>query len=170
MTSTQKTDLSPEPGSDGNTNQIKIFTEKARALCASREYCISDIKSRLETWGVHTSDTQEAIIEILISEKFLDEQRYASAFARDRLRYNKWGKIKIEWSLKMKGVAGECITEAMAGIDDDEYREIAERLIQSLAKSKKAENKQLLKAKILKSMQAKGFEYSVTGDIVRRYI
>jgi regulatory protein len=170
MTSIQKTDLSPEPGSDGNDNRIKIYTDKARALCASREYCISDIRSRLETWGVHNSDTQEAIIETLIGEKFLDEQRYASAFARDRLRYNKWGKIKIEWSLKMKNVAGDCITEALAGIDEDEYREIAERLIQSLVKSKKAENKQLLKAKILKSMQSKGFEYSVTGEIVKRFV
>lgn len=170
MTSIQKTDLSPEPGSDGNDNRNKIYTDKARALCASREYCISDIRSRLETWGVHNADTQEAIIETLISEKFLDEQRYASAFARDRLRYNKWGKIKIEWSLKMKGVAGECITEAIAGIDEDEYREIAERLIQSLVKSKKAENRQLLKAKILKSMQAKGFEYGVTGEIVKKLL
>jgi regulatory protein len=170
MTSTQKTDLSPEQGSDGNDNKIKIFTEKARAICASREYCISDIRSRLETWGVHNRDSVEEIIATLISEKFIDEQRYASAFARDRLRYNKWGKIKIEWSLRMKGVAGECITEAIAGIDEDEYRDTAERLIQALVKSKKAENRQLLKAKILKSMQAKGFEYGVTGDIVKRYV
>jgi regulatory protein len=170
MTSIRKTDLSAEPGSDGNDNPIKIFTEKARALCASREYCISDIKSRLETWGVHDSDSQDKIIETLIKEKFLDEQRYASAFARDRLRYNKWGKIKIEWNLKMKGVAGDCINDAIAGIDEGEYNEIADRLIQSLVKSKKAENRQLLKAKILKSMQAKGFEYSVTGAIVRKYL
>ena len=170
MTSTQKTDLSPEPGSDGNDNKIKIFTEKARSICASREYCISDIKSRLEAWGVHNRDSVEEVIATLISEKFIDEQRYASAFARDRLRYNKWGKIKIEWSLRMKGVAGECITEAVAGIDEDEYRDIAERLIQALVKSKKAENRQLLKAKILKSMQAKGFEYDVTGEIVKRYL
>lgn len=170
MTSTQKTDLSGEPGSDGNDNRIKVYTDKARALCASREYCISDIRTRLETWGVHNPEQAEKVIQTLISEKFIDEQRYASAFARDKLRYNKWGKIKIEWSLKMKGVAGECISDAIAGIDEDEYRDIAEKLIQSLVKSKKAENKHLLKAKVLKSMQAKGFEYGVTGEVVKRLL
>jgi regulatory protein len=149
---------------------IRICTDKARALCAAREYCISDIRNRLATWGVHSSDSQGHIIDTLIKEKFLDEQRYASAFARDRLRYNKWGRIKIEWNLRMKDVDGECITVALADIDEDEYREIAERLIQLLIKSKKAESKQLLKAKILKSMQTKGFEYSVTGEIVKRYL
>jgi len=159
-----------EPGAEKTDKKQGIYSEKAKALCASREYCISDITSRLESWGVTDKTAVERIVAVLLKEKFIDERRYAHAFARDKLRYNKWGKIKIEWHLRMKGVDSECIREAIESIDGEEYKNIAEKLIRSMVKTKKGIDKNLLRAKILRSMQSKGFEYAVTGDIVKKIL
>ncbi len=159
-----------EPEADKPDNRKGIYAEKARALCASREYCISDITSRLESWGVSDKAAIEKIVAGLLKEKFIDEHRYASAFARDKLRYNKWGKIKIEWHLRMKGVNSDCIRESIESIDEAEYKDIAEKLILSMVKTKKGGDKNMVRAKILKSMQSKGFEYAVTGEIVKRIL
>jgi regulatory protein len=170
MTSTRKTDSLQEPGPEKSRKRLAMMAEKARTLCATREYCISDIRNKLGTWGVADKEETEEIIRLLVSERFIDEQRYASAYARDKLRYNKWGKIKIRYSLNMKGLPGDCIREALECIDEGEYLDIATKLIQAMVKSKKAESSQLLREKVLRSMQAKGFEYEVTGEIVSRLI
>jgi regulatory protein len=159
-----------ESGAGKTDKKQGIYAEKAKALCASRELCISDITSRLESWGVTDKMAIEKIVAGLLKEKFIDEHRYASAFARDKLRYNKWGKIKIEWHLRMKGVNSDCIRESIEGIDEEEYKDIAERLVLSMVKTKKGADKRTLRAKILRSMQSKGFEYAVTGEIVKRII
>jgi regulatory protein len=159
-----------EPGADKTDKKQGIYAEKAKALCASREYCISDITSRLESWGVTDKAAVERIVAGLLKEKFIDEQRYAHAFARDKLRYNKWGKIKIEWHLRMKGVNTACIKESIESIDEAEYKDIAEKLILAMVKTKKGTDKNMLRAKILRSMQSKGFEYAVTGEIVKRIL
>lgn len=159
-----------EPEAEKPEKRSGIYAEKAKALCATREYCISDITSRLESWGVTDKVAIEKIVAQLLKEKFIDEHRYATAFARDKLRYNKWGKIKIEWHLRMKGVNSDCIKESLENIDETEYKEIAEKIIVSMAKTKKGADKYTLRAKILKAMQGKGFEYAVTGEIVKRLL
>ena len=159
-----------EPGADKNTKLVAIYLAKAQALCASREYCVSDIATRLESWGLTDKDAIEKIISSLLRDKFIDEHRYAAAFSRDKLRYNKWGRIKIEWQLKMKGLNSNCIKESMAGIDEAEYKDIAEKLIVGMIKTRKGDDRNILRAKILRSMQSKGFEYAVTGEIVKRLL
>ena len=67
---------------------------RAMALCSRTEYCISDIRQKLESWGLE-SDKAGDVIAILIKENFINEERYAGAFARDKYRYNKWGRVKI---------------------------------------------------------------------------
>jgi len=75
--------------------------KKAMALCAGREYCRSDIRQKLSTWSIDATDA-EKIISKLVIEKFIDEERYCTAFVRDKFRYNKWGRVKIASALKMK--------------------------------------------------------------------
>ena len=75
-------------------NGLKTALNRAMALCASREYCSADIRSKLESWGICTTEA-EKIISGLIREMFLDDSRYAHAFVRDKFKYNKWGRMKI---------------------------------------------------------------------------
>lgn len=166
MTSTPKTGLSPEPGPQGKNEAFRTALEKARRLCASREYCISDMRTRIEGWGISSTTETDEIIASLISDRFIDEQRYASAFARDKLRYNKWGRIKIAYHLKMKGIPVSLVSEVIQGLDEDEYRETASKIIAMLKRQKKGGGVHQEKARIVKSMQSRGFEIGLSLELL----
>jgi regulatory protein len=170
MTSMTRKDLSAEPGPTDREAVFRAVADRARKLCASREYCISDIRTKIEGWGTLAEGDIEKIIGELTSEKFIDEQRYASAYAGDKLRYNKWGRIKTAYNLRMKGIPSEIITEALANIDEDEYREVALRILKSLAKTSKAADRNQLRAKILRSMQSRGFEYAISAELLKEIL
>ena len=155
---------------DSSADKKRRATERAMNLCASREMCRSDIENRLLAWNLTTPEENEQITEELIKEKFIDESRYAAAYARDKLRYNKWGKIKIDYNLRSKLIPEDIRTEALASLDEQEYAETAEKAIASLLKSKKKEDKRVLREKILRSMQGKGFEYEITNAALKKLL
>ena len=78
---------------------------KARALCASKEYCISEVLDKLRSWGTDDNDSAR-IIELLEKDNFINEERYASGFVKDKFNFNKWGKIKIAAHLRAKNIPG----------------------------------------------------------------
>ncbi len=108
-----------EPERD-RTNQA---LNRAMALCSRKEYCISDIRQKLESWGLE-SDKAGDVIAVLIRENFINEERYAGAFVRDKYRYNKWGRVKIISQLRVKGIPSGIIDSAMSNIDEVEYRQM----------------------------------------------
>lgn len=87
-------------------------------LCSRSEKCISDARSLLRRWGVGDADA-EAVIRKLVSERFIDEQRYAAAFVRDKVRFSGWGVHKIRAALAAKGVARDAAEQALSVIDKD---------------------------------------------------
>lgn len=91
-----------------------------QTLCARQEKCAFDIEKKLKDWGFD-SDISQEMITFLEQEKFIDEQRYAQAFANDRLRYYGWGKNKIKYYLKQKKIAEKQIEKALANLDPVEY-------------------------------------------------
>jgi regulatory protein len=101
---------------------FKSAFEKATALCAQQERCASEIKAKLVKWEVEPSDIY-AIIEQLIAEKYIDEERFAGFFVRDKYRFNRWGKEKIVWQLKQKGINSNIIADALETIVAEEYFE-----------------------------------------------
>ena len=150
------------------SEQYKVFLSKAMSLCANREMCSSDIRKKLELWGI-ADLLANNIIERLKSEKFIDESRYASAFVKDKFRYNKWGKIKIGSHLRLKRIPDVVIQEALGSIDNEVYLETIKNILATHKKSVKAKNKYELKAKLLRFGLSKGFEsnilYNILGDI-----
>lgn len=146
-------------------NAHTIALKKAMALCSRMEYCQGDIRKKLQSWGLSTDD-ENRIIESLIRENFLNDDRYAKAFVRDKFRYNKWGKLKIAAHLKAKHVNSEIIRSALTEIDSDEYINILKNLINSHRKTIKAKNQYDLKGKLLRYGTSKGFESSILYDIL----
>ena len=67
---------------------------KAEAYCSSVERCVSEVEAKLEQWGADNG-IKERVIEHLIKEKYIDQQRYCAAFVRDKYRFNQWGRMKI---------------------------------------------------------------------------
>ena len=144
---------------------FKIALEKAMAQCSRREYCSDDIRNKLSLWGVDNDDIGK-ILRILISDNFINESRYATAFVRDKFKYNKWGKVKISAHLRGKKVPQDIIRSALDSIDNDLYIKLLRELIEAHRKSVKAKNQYDLKAKLLRYGLSKGFESSLLYDIL----
>ena len=144
---------------------FKIALEKAMAQCSRREYCSDDIRNKLSLWGVDNDDIGK-ILRILISDNFINEPRYATAFVRDKFKYNKWGKVKISAHLRGKKVPQDIISSALDSIDNDLYIKLLRELIEAHRKSVKAKNQYDLKAKLLRYGLSKGFESSLVYDIL----
>lgn len=147
------------------SNLYKTALKKAMALCAGREICTTDIKHKLTSWGIEGKDIEE-ILNKLTREKFIDEERYASAFVKDKFRYNKWGKIKIASALKLKNIPEEIIRRSLEAIDKDTYLEVLRDLITHHRKTIKAKNQYDLKGKLLRFGLSKGFESHLLYDLL----
>lgn len=145
----------------------KTALNKAMAQCSKREFCKSDIRVKLEQWGIDGSD-KDRIIEELEKENFINEERFAKAFVRDKFNYNKWGKIKIASLLKLKMISGNVLKEALDSIDNEVYIKTLNELITSHKKSVKSKNKYDLKAKLLRYGLSKGFESYLLYEILNQ--
>ncbi len=144
---------------------FKTALNKMMALCSRREYCIREIKEKLGSWEVSTADN-EKIIDLLKKENFVNEERYAVAFVKDKFNYNKWGKIKISSHLRAKQIPGDTIKSALDSIDHEVYTRVINDLISSHRRSVKAKNQYDLKAKLLRYGLSKGFESSIVYDVL----
>lgn len=138
---------------------------KAMALCSRMEYCREDIFRKVQSWGIPEAQC-EKIMKYLISENFINEERYARAFTRDKFRYNKWGRLKIAAHLKAKKIDGEVIRSALEEISPDEYITMLNNLISSHKKTIKSKDQYDLRAKMFRYASSKGFESSILYDLL----
>jgi regulatory protein len=133
--------------------------------CAAQERCHMDVRTKLIEHQVYGSEL-ENIIAHLISEGFLNEERYAKAYARGKHRINKWGRNKILMGLKQKKISDYCIRKAMTEIDEDEYDTILKKLIEKKKPLIKAQNKYEAKRKLTSYLVQKGYRYDEISELV----
>jgi regulatory protein len=150
---------------EDKNEQIKAALKKAMELCAGREYCREDIRIKLNSWGL---DDREAasVISTLIRDNFINEARYASAFVRDKFRYNKWGKLKIAAHLGSKKVDEGSIRSALESLDEDQYRQTVKDILFEHRRTIKAKNQFDLKGKLMRFGQSRGYESNLLYDII----
>lgn len=139
--------------------------KKAMTLCAGREYCTGDIREKLHSWGI-TGEECDKILSVLTRQGFIDDRRYASAFISDRLKQNKWGKIKIASMLRSRGIDDKTITSALNDIDNEEYQKIIREEIILHRKTVKSKNKFDLKSKLLRFGMSRGYESHLLYDLL----
>jgi regulatory protein len=144
---------------------VKTALNKAMALCARREYCSGEIRAKLDSWDLNSSEAK-SVISTLIKEDFINDKRYAEAFVRDKYRHNKWGKVKISAHLKAKNISSGLISSALASLDEDQYRQMVKDTLDSHRKFIKAKNEYDLKGKLLRFGLSKGFESHILYDIL----
>jgi len=148
-----------------DTEQYKTALGKAMTLCSKREYCFEDIRIKLEQWGLNSGDSNK-ILNTLARENFINEIRYAEAYARDKFRYNKWGKIKIFAMLRSRKIPADIISSALNSIDDKQYIDTISDLLKNHRRTIKAKNQYDLKAKLLRFGLSKGFERNILYDLI----
>jgi len=135
------------------------------AICAGSEKCISEIESKLLQWGLDQSDRIK-IIERLVKEKFIDEERFAVAYVQDKFRHNKWGRIKISSMLRSKGLQEDVIRKGLDALDEDFYTETLKKLVASRKRQVKAKSNFELRGKLIRFAVSRGFETDLVYDAV----
>ena len=138
---------------------------KATRLCSLSEKCERDIREKLAEWQLSIENT-EKIVAYLKKEKYLDERRFAQSFTHDKHRFAKWGKSKIIFALKNKGISSGIIDEAVKNIDSENYSEQLKSLLTSKLKSIKYKNLYDAKAKLYRFGVSRGFE----GELVLKIV
>ena len=131
---------------------------KAANYCAKGEHCAADIREKLRQWGFE--DDADSIIDKLTQQDFINEARYARAFTHDKYRFAKWGRIKIEQTLRLKQINAETIHQQMDEvIDNEEYNQNLRDLLAQKRKTLKNEDDYQLRAKLVRFALQRGFTY-----------
>ena len=131
--------------------------DKAAFLCSRSEHCSSDIREKLKLWGLSAEDS-EAVIEKLIIEKFIDDERFAQAYVKDKFRFNHWGKQKIAFMLRSKNISSEIMELAFEEIEDEGYSDELRKLLADKEKSIKAKDQYDKRNKLMRFAMGRGFE------------
>lgn len=139
--------------------------------CAYQERTHQEAREKLRELGVYGDDAEEIIVR-LIEDNFLNEERYAKAFAGGKFRMMNWGKQKILYALKQKGLSDYCIKQGLAEIPNDDYLQTLQKLIEKkhTALALQEPNKLALKQKIAQYLFSKGFEQDLIWRELQEFI
>ncbi|MBX2927274.1 MAG: RecX family transcriptional regulator [Saprospiraceae bacterium] len=138
---------------------------KAQRYCAYQERCHSELRSKLIEWGVY-GDVLEAILAELVTEGFLNEERYACTFARGKFRIKNWGRNRITQELRQRKVSDYCIRKAMQEIPEEEYRETLIAVLQRKAAEIAGLDSYEQKARLLRYALQRGFEQELVWEVL----
>ena len=138
----------------------KEALQKVEAYCSTGEHCESEVREKLKRMEIEP-DVVVKIIRSLKENRFVDDRRYAGAYANDKLRFSKWGRLKIAIGLKHKQISQEVIDDVLSNLDEAEYNDILRQVIVSRRKSINGNTDYECNIKLLKSVAGRGFEISL---------
>ena len=135
------------------------------ALCAQAEHCQWEMLEKMRRWEV-PEEAQARVMQRLVSERYVDDERYAQAFVKDKIRYNKWGRRKVDQALWQKHIDEDIRKHVLDEVDDDEYLSVLRPLLKQKRRSTKANSDYELNQKLMRFALGRGF----TFDIIRQCI
>ena len=133
------------------------------ALCAQAEHCQQEMRDKMKRWELDEM-AQNRVVARLIKERYIDDERYARAFVKDKILYNKWGRRKIQQGLWMKRIDDDIQQRVLDEIDDEDYLNVLKPLLKQKRKNTKAESDYELNQKLVRYALGRGF----TFDIIRQ--
>ncbi len=134
--------------------------------CAYQERAQQETRNKLYEYGLHGSDVEQIITE-LIGNNFLNEERFAIAFAGGKFRIKRWGKIKIKIELRQRKISDYCINKALKQIPDNDYFSTLEKIISKKSKLIKEPNKIRKQYKLLQYAASRGYEKDLIADVLK---
>ncbi len=143
--------------------QKSDFLNRIMQYCAEAEKSTHDVVTKLEAWGVPPDELQ-SILDKLRAEKFVDDIRYAKSYVSEKWNLDRWGKIKIQNTLKEKNIDELIITEALAEIEEDEYVQELQQLLVKKLKDVKSENSLDDAKRVIMFALSRGFEEELIQD------
>jgi regulatory protein len=139
---------------------------KAEHYCAYQERSQQEVRDKLYEWGVYPS-VIEQIITRLIGDNFLNEERFAMAYAQGKFHQKQWGRVKIKQGLKLKRVSDKLINKALRSLDGDEYMAVLEKLLQNKADKLQEREPYKRRYKLHQYAMSRGFESDLTTEVLK---
>ena len=136
------------------------------AVCAQAEHCEQELRDKMKRWGVDT-EAQERVVARLVKERYIDNERYARAFVKDKIRYNKWGRRKVQQALWMKRIDEDIQQSVLDEIDDKEYLNVLVPLLKQKRKTIKADNDYELNQKLVRFALSRGFDFAIIRQCLK---
>lgn len=135
---------------------LKVLSRLQRQ-CVAREYCVKDIRDKAIKALEGDVAAAEEVVSSLVADRFVDDSRYASAFAREKSSLSGWGSVKISFMLKGKGISSDIVAEALKDVDCTS----AQKRLDSLAftKYKSLKDDPHCRLKLLKFLMGRGYSY-----------
>ncbi len=139
---------------------------KAAAYCAEAERCRGDVEKKIARAGLE-AEAAERILARLEKEGFIDDERYCRFFVNDKLRFNKWGRMKIALELRKKGIPAATYENALRNIDEEEYILTLTQLLRSKKRTTRGKDARECYYKLLRFAAGRGFEPALAGKCLR---
>ena len=144
----------------------KKVLERLQRQCARMEYCASDIRRKALKAMEGDAEAADRIVESLLQDRFVDDRRYAGAFAREKSALQGWGAVKIRFLLRGKGIPDEIISEALEEIDADKAASKLDKL--AADKYRLLKDDPQCRLKMLKALLSRGYGYDEVEAAVSR--
>ena len=142
--------------------------KKLQRYCAYQDRCHAEVRSKLLDLGVY-GDTLEQIMAELITDNFLNEERFARSYARGKFNIKRWGRIRITQELKKRKITDYCIRKAMEEIEEGDYQKTLHQLIEKKASQMEDPFSFQNKAKIAAFLIRRGFESKLVWEAIKTY-
>lgn len=137
----------------------EALLKRMASLCAKSEQCTFDISTKLYKAGL-PAERREEIIRYLTANRYLDDARFAKAFASYKVRFSAWGKNKIKMALAAKRIPSAIVSEAIEAIDERDYAEALHKVVEAKKRDMDISDREQ-RAKIYRQLLARGFESSL---------
>lgn len=153
------------------TEREKQVFDALAAQCARREYCTADIRrkalERLSQEGMAgAAPAADAVVEALVADGYVDDRRYAAAFARDKSALSGWGPVKIRSALLARGVPREAVLEALETVDPDRATARLEKVLETKWRTLRDDPQGRLK--LIRFALSRGYDYDPVRPLVER--
>lgn len=142
--------------------------DRMRALCSRREYCRKDVMKKVMTALDGDVAKAEEVVAKLVEERYVDDLRYATAFARDKASIAGWGEAKIRYMLSSKGIDRELIAQALDEVDDKRAETRLEKLMENKVRSLKDDPQRRLK--LLRFGLGRGYSYDQVTEMIDKML
>lgn len=142
---------------------MEEFFLKASYCCSLSEHCVKKVREKLVQWET-PKEFIDPIIEKLLEQDYINEERFSRAFVKDKFRFNHWGRIKIQTHLRTLEISSENIAKAMEEINEQEYAEILDEIVKKKQKTIKKGTDLEVRAKLLRHALSRGFEYDLIAS------
>ena len=140
--------------------------DKMAKYCAYQERCVKDVRDKLKTFDIPEEDKTK-ILDYLLDNRFVNDERYAKAFVRGKVNQSGWGVNKIRFHLIQKGIDKDIIDEALGQTDEEVYRQRLIEILKTKAKTIKAASDFEKKRKLAAYAMQKGFEGSLVWETLK---